>query len=366
MMREAWSCRLARDAKGVPCLSHLPLMTDGVNVVGHLPCADPQVAALRAAGRRVAVFPRPEGDIPPLSHPWRSGITASRPPGISRRCTPRARSRSPRTRHWPVRCAPQSGGIEMDLGLSGQRVVITGGSKGIGYACAEAFAAEGCDVLIAAREPHAAAERLRAQHQVRVEALAADLSRPEERARLHATAHDADILVNNAGAIPAGHLADLSMERWAEAWQLKVFGYFHLTQLFLADMRARRAGVIVNIIGMAGRAWRASYIAGTAGNAALIAFTCAIGAEAQADGVRVFGINPAVTRTERMERQARTRAEKLLGDAARWREVIAGLPFDRPIEPREIADLAVFGASPRAGYLAGTVIDVDGGGAFRG
>jgi NAD(P)-dependent dehydrogenase (short-subunit alcohol dehydrogenase family) len=253
----------------------------------------------------------------------------------------------------------------MDLGLNGKRVVVTGASKGIGYACAEAFAAEGCDVLIAAREHHAAAERLRAQHQVRVEALAADLSRPEERERLHAAARDADILVNNAGAIPSGHIADVSMERWAEAWQLKVFGYFHLTQLFLADMRARRAGVIVNVIGMAGRAWKANYIAGTAGNAALIAFTSALGGEAQKDGVRVFGINPAVTRTERMETQARTRAAKELGDPDRWPEMVKGLPFDRPIEPREIADLAVFGASARAAYLAGTVIDVDGGGQFK-
>ncbi len=254
----------------------------------------------------------------------------------------------------------------MDLQLAGRRVVVTGASKGIGFAIAEAFAAEGCEVLLCARAPEAAAERLRAQYQAPIQALAADLSRPEERARLHAAARGADILVNNAGAIPSGGIADISMERWAEAWQLKVFGYFHLTQLFLAEMRARRSGVIVNVIGMAGRAWKPGYIAGTAGNAALIAFTCAVGAEAQKDGVRVFGINPAVTRTDRMESQARFRAARTLGDAGRWRETLTGLPFDRPIEPAEIAAMAVFGASPRAGYLAGTVIDIDGGGQFKG
>ena len=254
----------------------------------------------------------------------------------------------------------------MDMEIAGKRVVVTGGSKGIGLACAEAFAAEGCDIVIAARTPDAAAAQLRAKYQVRVEAVPADLSHHEDRARLHAFAPDADILVNNAGAIPSGGITDVSMAAWAASWQLKVFGYFHLTQLFMGTMGARRSGVIVNIIGMAGRAWKPGYIAGTAGNAALIAFTSAVGFDAQKQGVRVFGINPAVTRTERMEAQARFRAEQALGDANRWPEMIKGLPFDRPIEPREIAELAVFGASPRGGYINGTVLDVDGGGQFKG
>ena len=254
----------------------------------------------------------------------------------------------------------------MDLHLTGKRVVITGASKGIGFACAEAFAAEGCDIVLAARAPETAAAALRAKYQIRVEAVAADLSRPEERLRLYAAAPDADILVNNAGAIPSGSLSDVSMERWMEAWNLKVFGYFHLTQLYLGAMAVRHSGVIVNIIGMAGRAWKPGYIAGTAGNAALIAFTSAVGHDAQKAGCRIFGINPAVTRTERMETQARFRAEQALGDAARWPEMVQGLPYGRPIEPREIAELAVFGASTRGGYLNGTVIDVDGGGQFTG
>ncbi|MBY0337197.1 MAG: SDR family NAD(P)-dependent oxidoreductase [Acetobacteraceae bacterium] len=254
----------------------------------------------------------------------------------------------------------------MDLELTGKRVVVTGASKGIGFACAEAFAAEGCDVVLAARQPEEAAARLRDRFQVKVQAVTADLSRPEDRVRLFEAAGDADILVNNAGAIPSGGIADVTMERWQESWNLKVFGYFHLTQLFVAAMRARKSGVVCNIIGMAGRAWKPGYIAGTAGNAALIAFTSAVGADTQKDGVRVFGINPAVTRTERMVTQARFRAEQALRDPERWAEMVKGLPFDRPIEPREIAELAVFGASARVAYLNGTVIDVDGGGQFKG
>ena len=93
----------------------------------------------------------------------------------------------------------------MDLELAGRRVLITGGSKGIGLACAEAFAAAGCDLVLVSRDAAtlaAAAEGLRAKAQIRVETFAADLSTDAERERLHAAHPDADIVVNNAGAIP--------------------------------------------------------------------------------------------------------------------------------------------------------------------
>jgi NAD(P)-dependent dehydrogenase (short-subunit alcohol dehydrogenase family) len=131
-------------------------------------------------------------------------------------------------------------------------------------------------------------------------------------------------------------------------------------------MEARGTGVILNIIGMAGRAPRADYICGAAGNAALIAFTNALGARSVDHGVRVLGINPAGTRTERYETLARARAKSRFGDESRWRELLTNLPFGRPAEPAEIADLAVYLASARASYLSGTVVDADGGGQFRG
>ncbi len=191
----------------------------------------------------------------------------------------------------------------MDLGVGGRTVLVTGASKGIGLATAQAFAAEGADVVIVARDEDRLTEVAGATAAATgrsVVPLAAELSRDAERERLFAAHGDIDILVNNAGAIPAGDLANVSMEAWRTAWELKVFGYVHLCKLYAPMMRARGAGTIVNIIGMGGRAVRPGYICGAAGNAALIGFTNALGAETPADNVRVFGINPAPTLTDRI------------------------------------------------------------------
>ena len=252
----------------------------------------------------------------------------------------------------------------MDLELNGRRVIVTGGSKGIGLAVAHAFAREGATPVLVARSRgtlEEAAAAIAAASGVTPEVLAADLSGAEGVSALVEVAGNLDILVNNAGAIPAGSLSEVDDATWRAAWDLKLHGYIELTRALLPRMSARGSGVIANIIGMAGAAPRADYICGAAANAALIAFTRATGAESPRHGVRVFGINPSLTRSERMQTMLRHRAEERLGDARRWSELTADLPFGRPIEPAEIADLTVFGCSPRAAYLSGTVIDVDGG-----
>lgn len=254
----------------------------------------------------------------------------------------------------------------MDLKLAEKRVLVTGGSKGIGLACARAFLDEGCSVVLVARDgarlKEAAVELCAGD---RVVGFAADLSDAVERQRMAAAFPDIDILVNNAGAIPGGGLLDLSMETWTAAWNLKVMGYIHLTQLFLAQMKERRAGAIVNIIGAAGRNPRYDYVCGGTGNAALMAFTGAVGGKSTEWGVRVFGINPSMTRTDRVVSLSRTRAAASLGDAERWREMLMYLPLDRLIEPAEIANAACFLASDACGYVSGTVLDIDGGSGAR-
>jgi NAD(P)-dependent dehydrogenase (short-subunit alcohol dehydrogenase family) len=251
----------------------------------------------------------------------------------------------------------------MDLRLAGMRALITGGSKGIGRASAELLAEEGCDVVIVARDPATllqAVDRVRARRQVGVEAIAADLSRQDEVERVAAEAGRIDILVNNAGAIPPGGLTAVDDQTWRAAWDLKVFGFIGLTRALYPELVATR-GVVVNVIGSAGESFDPGYIAGVAGNAALMAFTRALGRGAHKDGVRAVGINPGPVATERLERLMRFRAEKELGDADRWAELCKPMPYGRAATPDEIANAVAFLASPRSAYTNGTILTINGG-----
>lgn len=259
----------------------------------------------------------------------------------------------------------------MDLTLNGLHVVVTGASRGIGYETALAFASEGARVTLVSRDTNALAEaatRIALTTGSAVDTHPADLSGDAARDGLFAAHPDADILVNNAGAIKSGPIDALSLEDWRTGFDLKFWGYVHLCQLYSARMRARRSGTIVNIIGMGGRAVRPSYIIGAAGNAALIGFTNALGADTPNDNVRVFGINPSPTLTDRMRGRLQAEAQRRWNDAQRWEELMdpETFPFGRPKHPQEVAAVAVMLASPRVHYLSGTVVDMDGGGQWAG
>lgn len=253
----------------------------------------------------------------------------------------------------------------MDLELGGKSALITGGSKGIGRAAAAALAAEGCAVTLVARGEaalSAAADAIRAHAQVPVATISADLSRQDEVERVAAHIPTPDILVNNAGAIPPGALHAVDNTTWRAAWDLKVFGYISLCRLIHARMAERRSGVIVNVIGAAGEKYPSDYITGAAGNAALMAFTRALGRGSARVGVRVVGINPGPVETERLVMLQRARAERTLGDAGRWRELVVDMAFGRPAAPEEIGAAVAFLASPRSAYTNATILTIDGGG----
>ena len=251
----------------------------------------------------------------------------------------------------------------MDLGLRGRTAVVTGGSKGIGFACADTLLREGCAVTLVARSD-ADLQLARAKlepHGVPVAAIALDLSDSANVDRLAERCGTADILVNNAGAIPAGRLHEVDEARWRAAWDLKVFGYINLTRRFYALMKARGHGTIVNVIGAAGERVDAGYIAGSSGNASLIAFTRALGGASAADNIRVVGVNPGPVLTDRLETLLRYRATEAHGAPDRWREFLAHLPFGRAATPDEIGAIVAFLASERSGYTSGCTITVDGG-----
>jgi len=257
----------------------------------------------------------------------------------------------------------------MDLQLAGKTVLITGASKGIGLAAARAFAAEGCHLHLAARNGEALAvarAEIAAAHDVGVTIHASDLGAPAAMAALAEAVGDIDVLVNNAGDIPAGPIDALDMAAVRRGFDLKVLGYMELSKLFYARMKAQGHGVILNDIGNSGENWDADYIAGSTGNAALMAFTRALGGVSLDDGIRVVGINPGPVATDRMIKLMKRRALDTLGDAARWQELFAHYPGGRPATPEEVADLMLFLASPRAGYITGTIVTIDGGIAAHG
>jgi hypothetical protein len=200
---------------------------------------------------------------------------------------------------------------------------------------------------------------------VAVRHFALDLSDGRNVDRLAAECPDIDILVNNAGAIPGGDIAEIDEQRWRQAWDLKVFGYINMTRRFYALMAARKAGIIINILGAAGENPDFNYIAGSSGNASLMAFTRAMGGTSPKDGIRVVGINPGPVMTERLVTLSRHRAQSRLGDPERWPELLTGYAFGRAAKPEEIGWTAAFLASDRSGYTTGTIVTIDGGGSSR-
>jgi NAD(P)-dependent dehydrogenase (short-subunit alcohol dehydrogenase family) len=256
----------------------------------------------------------------------------------------------------------------MDLNLSGRTALITGGSRGIGLGVAQGLAAEGCHLHLTSRnvaDLDAARSKILAAHKVNVTCHALDLSVSENAKKLAQACRDVDILVNNAGAIPQGTLTGLDEKAWRASWDLKVFGYVNVARDIYAAMCERKRGVIVNVIGGAGERPTAGYIAGSMANAGLMAFSRALGADSPNHGVRVLGLNPSATATDRGVTRWRNQAQKDLGDPERWRELTKGFPFGRPAEVKEVADVIVFLCSDRASYVSGSVISVDGGAAAR-
>jgi NAD(P)-dependent dehydrogenase (short-subunit alcohol dehydrogenase family) len=252
----------------------------------------------------------------------------------------------------------------MDLDLRGRTALITGGSRGIGESVAKVLAAEGCDLTLAATDADklkAVGDEITRAHGVKVATHSLDLSQLANIERLAELAGDCDILVNNAGAIPRGSLYEVTPEAWRRGWDLKVFGYIDLTRCILPRMTARKSGVIINIIGMAGERPEPKYIATCCGNAALMMFTQCIGGESMRDGVRVVGVNPGPIMSDRHRRGAERVAERELGSKDLWPQLYKRFPIGRPGRVEEVAYLVAFLASDLASYISGEIIRVDAG-----
>jgi len=251
----------------------------------------------------------------------------------------------------------------MDLELRDKVVLVTGGSKGIGLACAKAFLAEGAIVAIASRS------ETNLTHARRVLgatlAIAADLVDPDAALgvvdRVDRELGPIDILVNSAGAARRTPPDDLTPQAWRAAMDAKYFTYLNVIDPVVKRMAGRGRGVIVNIIGSGGKVAAATHLPGGAANAALMLVTAGLANAYAPQGVRVLGINPGLTKTDRVAEGLKAEA-RLQGfsEAEALRRAVQRLALGRLAEPEEVAAVAVFVASARASYLTGTVITMDG------
>lgn len=256
----------------------------------------------------------------------------------------------------------------MELGLDGKVVLVTGGSKGIGLACAEAFLAEGAHVAIAARSAESLAlARNRLQNRgPRLETVQADLT--------HAEAADAmveavetrlgpiDVLVNCAGAARRSPLQALTPDAWHAAMDAKYFTYIHAMDAVLRRMALRGRGAIVNIIGIGGKVASPFHLPGGAANSALMLATVGLATGYAGKGIRINAINPGSTRTQRLDESlALEAANSGISQAEALRKREAQIPLGRFATPEEVASVAVFLASDKASYVTGAIIPMDGG-----
>jgi NAD(P)-dependent dehydrogenase (short-subunit alcohol dehydrogenase family) len=256
----------------------------------------------------------------------------------------------------------------MDLNLSGKHILITGGSKGIGLACAQAFLAEGARVSLVSRSEAnltRARESLSAFGTDRVQTHAADLTQAASaQAGLDAaiaTFGPVDVLVNSAGAAKRTPAPELSPQAWHDAMQAKYFSYIHMIDPVIKQMGQRGKGNIVNVVGNGGKVASPIHLAGGAANAALMLATAGLANAYAAQGIRVNAINPGLTRTERLKEgmAADARLQGIETEEA-MKRAMAKIPMGRMAEPEEIAKVVLFLASDAASYVTGINMSMDG------
>jgi len=259
----------------------------------------------------------------------------------------------------------------MDLQLQDRHVLITGGSKGIGLACALGFLREGARVSLVSRDLQNLEQGRKtlveafAEAESRVSVQAADLKDPAGAVAALDAAEQAfgpvDVLVNSAGAARRTPPDELNAAAWHDAMDAKYFTYIHMIDPVVKRMGQRGSGAIVNVIGQGGKVASPVHMAGGAANAALMLVSAGMASAYAAKGVRVNAVNPGLTLTERLQEGLKADAKlQGIGSEEALQRAKARLPLGRIAAPEEIANAVVFLASPKASYITGAIVAMDG------
>jgi NAD(P)-dependent dehydrogenase (short-subunit alcohol dehydrogenase family) len=255
----------------------------------------------------------------------------------------------------------------MDLGLTGRKAVVTGGSKGLGRAIAEELALAGTDVAICARNPDEVA-RAGAElesHGTAVFARPADVTNPEQVTTFFEEAAEAlggiDILVNNAGRAHPGTFETLTDEDWKADLDVKLFSMIRCSRAALPHMRARGGGRIININAVQAKSPDPKFFATSTDRAACLAFTKTLSLELAKDNILVNGVNVGFIVTPQWENIHQKRSPELSREEFFALMAADEIPLGRFGEPHEVAAAVAFLAGERAGYITGASLDVAGG-----
>ena len=252
----------------------------------------------------------------------------------------------------------------MNLGLTDKVAIVTGSSRGIGLAIAKSLAAEGCRVCLCARtEPRLREAASEVSHvagrEDRVVAVAADVSRPDGAQRVIERTVERfgglDILINNVGAAGGGALIDTSDEQWQDAFNQTLFPAIRVSRLAVPHMQQRGGGAIVVIASIYGReaGGRMTY---NAVKAAEISLAKSLAQQLAPSNIRVNSVSPGSILFEGGSWWRRQQSDP----AGIAEFVMRELPFGRFGRPEEVGDVVAFLCSPRASWISGTSIVVDG------
>ncbi|PWW02831.1 NAD(P)-dependent dehydrogenase (short-subunit alcohol dehydrogenase family) [Paenibacillus cellulosilyticus] len=255
----------------------------------------------------------------------------------------------------------------MKLGLQGKRAIITGGSKGIGFATALLLASEGAQVALVARNEDSlqqAAKQIAEKTGTEPLIVAADVSIEADVQRAVAAAVDRfggiDILVNNAGTSAAKPFEAVDVPAWSADLDLKLFGAIHFTRAALPYMRQAGGGAVVNVTAVGGKTPSGSSLPTSVSRAAGLALTKAMSKDLARDGIRVNAVCIGLIRSDQIERMWQATAPHLT-----WDEFAADPRHDIPLgrigRTEEAANVIAFLVSEAASYVSGTAINIDGG-----